>query len=70
MNTCDSCKWWNSLLGDRYRSEFNAFGKCRNEKLEMELPYSLDGLSAGESSSGEIPTTGPKFGCIHHEIKQ
>lgn len=65
MNTCDTCKWWIhhgyvSLIGNNHRV-------CENPKIqesntgddEMGYPY----------DEGGYMSTGPNFGCIHHEPK-
>jgi len=78
MNTCNTCKWWVSR-----GKEVSFFGKCSNPKVNeyrlSDWNLSEDGISfdsacpeSAESFAQDEPekqffTTGPKFGCIHHE---
>lgn len=70
MNTCDTCKHWGTPSGDDCSWGQNTTGMadCHSPKLE-ELP------NHGICSNYDAPTggcgffTGPKFGCVHYEIK-
>lgn len=64
MNTCDTCKWW---IEPKEGYDHRDMGTCENDKL---ISIGSDMLSAGEVWSSPCqPSTGPKFGCIHHELK-
>ncbi len=52
MNTCDTCKHWNETDYN------NGLGECG--KI-------TDGGSSGITCNQTTLTTGPKFGCLHHE---
>lgn len=70
MNTCETCKHWNSHPDEPYE------GSCLNEKIQgisdsetVRTPH--DGLvaSSGFDCSSAWIVTGPDFGCIHHTPK-
>lgn len=71
MNTCDSCKYWNPK-----ESQANAGwgGQCDHPKMISEQKKNYD--QAPEDDGTVVMahdyypaylSTGPKFGCIHHE---
>ena len=71
MNTCDTCKWWSDEC-DVIKGLTQAVTKgehkfCNNEKVYSGCDL-LDGLSDNADVFYGL-TTGPKFGCIHHEPK-
>ncbi len=63
MNTCDSCKWWtreqeqsHKYCGHPYVIETRwEPGKCSQPAADCVITP-IGGIS-----------TGPKFGCVHHE---
>ena len=58
--TCKSCRFWdNRFSGPQYT--------CLNYKLNEE--DALDGALGGEPADWTGISTGPDFGCIHHEPK-
>lgn len=68
MNTCDTCKWW--CRDKRDPIDASIFRGCLNPKLnspedagdDLARPDACDDYGIGFY-------TGPKFGCIHHEVK-
>lgn len=62
MNTCDTCKWWGES------AEYSEYRVCENTKLDDgkrpdgAQPEALD-------DTGIHFATGPKFGCIHWQLK-
>lgn len=62
MNTCDTCKWWVRI------EEFKT-GFCTNENIGNG-DDKIDGMETNVDYYKIIITTGPKFGCIHHEPKE
>jgi hypothetical protein len=57
MNTCKTCKSWERAPAAQ------ECGDCTSSKLNFAWLPDKDSLSA----FGRFPTTGPDFGCIHHE---
>lgn len=64
MNTCDTCKWWIELIDTPSEYQHHI---CSNEKIGNG-DSELDGLNDNADYDYGV-TTGPKFGCIHHESK-
>lgn len=69
MNTtCDTCKWWKD------RGDSAVQKKCNSEKtVAFPSPLNSDEafiyIEAIHRREWEGFYTGPKFGCIHHELK-
>lgn len=64
MNTCDKCQWWNEAESYNWGHH-----KCKNPKL--------DDYKSGDGAQPEALddtgihfATGPKFGCIHWQLKR
>lgn len=73
MNTCKTCKWWlfwNERENPSSILNADIWGSCENPLLESNIEdRHTNGLSASECRQGEVPSTGPDFGCIHWESK-
>lgn len=65
MNTCDTCKWWIEHIETEQEYQHH---QCTNPKFGNGDSES-DGLDLDDYYEGISITTGPKFGCIHHEPK-
>lgn len=65
MNTCDTCKHWKQFEICRYNP--HGHGACLHPKVSENGRKFVDGACDGEEYQGI--STGPKFGCIHHEVK-
>lgn len=65
MNTCKTCFYW---AKDKRESFPNTEHRgCLNEKLHgCYLGSDLDGLDDNADADYGL-STGPNFGCIHHE---
>lgn len=64
VKTCDKCKHWIKGAGS-----IQEYGLCKNPKLDDgKLP---DGaMPEAADDFGIHFESGPKFGCIHFELKQ
>ena len=57
LRTCKTCRWWEELTEGSVTE-----GQCRCREI--------DDLRSGVFAlEGDI-TTGPDFGCVHHEEKE
>ncbi len=72
MNTCDTCIFWKAREAYIYDTEH----QCDNMRVTgPPNPFNqIDGGEAGIKSGGfegygDYFHPGPKFGCIHHEVK-
>lgn len=64
MNTCDTCKWWSS----EHRRNQTC---CTNDKVIYGKVGELDTASLETDYAADwYFATSPKFGCIHHELKE
>ena len=63
MNTCDTCRHWDQ--GPYVPGEITR--RCNNPRIGYRDPQQ-DSISL-EGYEVEGITTGPKFGCVHHEAK-
>lgn len=69
MNTCDTCKHWADKLADGTPYENKSGHRlCLHPKVDMPNGSDNDGLDSNADYDYGV-TTGPKFGCIHHEVK-
>ena len=72
MNTCDTCKWWGDPLVGYSAEGTKVFAQrhCENELLNgnEDIRCGENGASAERDMPAWI-STGPKFGCAHHEPK-
>lgn len=73
MSTCDSCKWWGEgapLFWDKRRCDHP---KLRNEGGGLFVYGESDDLNPLDDPATSLPankpSTGPKFGCVHHDPK-
>lgn len=67
MNTCDTCKWWQTTeIDGRVYPIGGSHKYCHNEKLKA--CDEEDGLNDNADTFYGL-TTGPRFGCVHHEPK-
>jgi hypothetical protein len=57
MNTCKSCRWWNSRA-----NRFTKQRACDNPRL---ISFGEDGLNSDDFGQETELETGPDFGCIH-----
>jgi hypothetical protein len=62
--TCDTCVWWFKPV-----DEWKLHGVCAHQKLVGGEAGDIDGLDTDEVNCTTGVTSGPKFGCIHHEAK-
>lgn len=62
MSTCDTCKHWHPY---RETSLFEGMGVCQNDKTTQPVYGPETAYKANMASL----STGPKFGCIHHQEK-
>ncbi len=68
MNTCKTCKWW---AEQEFATKFGDCNSPRNPRNDWKL--NLDGAYGHEETFyGHFfgISTGPDFGCIHHEAKE
>jgi hypothetical protein len=63
MNTCETCKWWDGR--GFHHSNWGTQRRCISEKADS---VDDDAMFA-ESDDVAYVITGPRFGCIHHELK-
>lgn len=73
MNTCDTCKWWESR-GDGVLPEYGGpsfFMVCGNPKNGINALNHSDAcaVDAYQEHATGLLMPGPKFGCIHHQPK-
>lgn len=84
MNTCKTCKWW-TAPNERQQHSISSFRECENPLLnQYGFAENAGGFSgadtipgtsnqacpgAGDPNGGVWFSTGPDFGCIHHEEK-
>lgn len=67
MNTCDTCKWWDS---EAVFMEYIRRCRCAKFDVVPEEPLCLSGVVQCGMDAGHVYlATGPKFGCVHHEAK-
>lgn len=74
MNTCDKCQWWGKPSNseppvESWNMNIAGMADCNNPKLEE---HPLHGISSGYDAptTGCGFMTGPKFGCIHWQLKR
>lgn len=63
MNTCKTCKHW--TVGGFGTPE--GHGDCGNPKLNVDMSVESDGLTIRCLGDNVGWSTGPDFGCVHHE---
>lgn len=64
--TCDSCKWWDSKPDGKEPITH----ECNSSKLGHFAEGNDALVSHDAEGYSSYVSTGPKFGCIHHEPKQ
>jgi len=72
MNTCDTCKWWDTE--DVHTLCSSIAGDCKFPKSltpeqmlrGVDIPEDWCDTQIGDDDRTMF-LTGPKFGCIHHE---
>lgn len=83
MKTCSTCKWW--IKREITQHAISKFSVCCNPSLNQDgynkdaggysgadlIPGTDNhaGPDAGDNNGGVWFSTGPDFGCIHHEEK-
>jgi hypothetical protein len=68
MNTCDTCKWWGKVTWMRpRRGEHLACEHVLYERTLTDIKNTVTAIH--DNDFGSELFTGPKFGCVHHEVK-
>lgn len=62
MNTCESCKHWD-------RKPFSSVPgiEHKNHRVCLAMWGDFPNMARAEATDDHV-ITGPKFGCVHHEI--
>lgn len=69
VNYCETCKYWGLLAEDETDDADPPHKICGNEKIgDFPGGDDSDTMDSVWHEMGR-PTTGPKFGCVHHESK-
>lgn len=68
MNTCDTCKWWGTSPEPRFEPHLRGCSSDKNMAGYHVEHVPDDGMLV-ENDEGWGFVTGPKFGCVHHELK-
>lgn len=77
MNTCRSCKHWSQqtieeedeVLSQSYGDRHYCWLLSHKTNEGREISEENDAEAAAHGIGGANITTGPNFGCIHHEEK-
>lgn len=71
MKTCDTCKFWNPAES---QADAGWGGQCDHFKMLSEQKQNISEPPSDDSTVARAHdyypaylSTGPKFGCIHHE---
>ena len=67
--TCKTCKWWDDELDDPKNSCDLQLRMCRHIAVTDEIK-NHHVARHDLIYNGRIQTTGPDFGCIHHEQQE
>lgn len=62
FGTCKTCKWWSDVR----ETGFVEHHQCLNPAIGF---GGADGLAVDAAGGDYCLSTGPDFGCIHHEEK-
>ena len=65
--TCKDCRWWAETLANGSPCREGDQHLCLHPKVDMPYGDAMDGLDSNADYDYGV-TTGPDFGCIHHEI--
>lgn len=70
MNTCDTCKHWDKQSGSVDLPYYEGLGECmKASALQGKSSRREDIFMLNTDHDEANLVTGPKFGCVHHELK-
>ena len=67
MNTCKTCKWWDT---EPRNVNLSLHRDCLSEKLQPGNDADGEPDTLGYYNEGSKFWSGPDFGCIHHEPRE